>query len=217
VGRPVRDLTKEGPFGRLTPFESVGRKYGGNTYWLCRCECGEIKPVKGSHLTGGNVQSCGCLARETCAITGHANGGKNKTHGASGSPTFNSWKAMMARCNDTSHPGYLDYGGRGISVCEGWLSYDGFRADMGDRPENTTLNRKNNDGPYDQSNCNWATNREQALNTSRNVWIDFDGRSQTIIEWAEELGMSPKTIWSRMNVLGWSVEQTLTQPVHGRN
>ncbi len=210
MGRPVRDLTKEGPFGRLAVISCVGSKFGGNTYWLCRCDCGELTQVRGSHLTAGDVTSCGCARAERCAALGRR--GLARTHGASGTPTFNSWKSMLSRCFDPRHPSWADYGGRGITVCRAWFDYPAFAADMGERPAGLTIDRIDTNGNYEPGNCRWSTNREQQTNKSNNVSLTFDDRTQTIVEWAEELGLKPATLWSRLNVCGWSVEKALATP-----
>jgi hypothetical protein len=216
MGRPIRDLSKEGPFGRLTVISCVGRKLGGNVYWLCRCECGELREVRGSHLTSANTMSCGCARDERCAQLGRRSGGNNRTHDASGTPTFSSWRCMISRCCNPRHPHYNRYGGRGILVHPRWSDFDSFLADMGERPPGMTLDRIDNDDDYKPGNCRWATTREQHTNMSSNVLLHFDDRVQTIVEWAEELGIKSKTLWSRLNVCGWSVEQALTTPVERR-
>lgn len=217
MGRPMRDLAKEPPFGRLTAIRPVGRKFGGNMYWLCRCECGEEIEVRGSHLVERRVQSCGCLARDNCAEVGRRSGGWNKTHGASHTPTCRTWAGMVRRCTDQGHESYQDYGGRGIKVCDRWLQYENFVADMGERPDGMTLDRyPDMNGNYEPSNCRWATNREQQTNKRNNVLLAFEGRTQTMVEWAEEIGLSPKTLWHRLNTCGWSAEKALSEPLMGR-
>ena len=95
-------------------------------------------------------------------MTGHARHGH--AIGGKPSPTYRSWTAMIARCTYPSQPQYESYGGRGISVCERWRSFDNFLADMGERPAGTTLDRIDNDGTYEPGNCRWATPTEQQTN-----------------------------------------------------
>src|SRR5258708_4738298 len=84
-------------------------------------------------------------------------------------PLYDVWQGMKQRCFNPNHPGYRHWGGRGITVCERWLSFANFTADMGERPEGTSLDRKNNDGDYEPGNCRWATDKVQQTNR-RDSW-----------------------------------------------
>lgn len=89
-------------------------------------------------------------------------------HGHTGnydmSPTYRSWNSMRGRCNNPNDPSYADYGARGITVCERWQVFENFLADMGERPDGTTIDRKDNNGNYDKDNCHWNTIQNQNRN-----------------------------------------------------
>jgi len=138
--------------------------------------------------------------------------GKYK-HGMSNTRVFKIWMGIIDRCrNDRSG----NYGKRGIKVCESWLeSFDNFYADMGEPPTvKHSIDRKDVNGDYEPSNCRWATRTTQARNTRHNTVITFQGESRLLVEWSEITGIKPATICVRLYKLGWSIEKTLTTPVH---
>jgi len=127
--------------------------------------------------------------------------------------TKNSWVAMRSRCLNTDHPSYQNYGGRGITVCDKWMTYEGFVEDMGVRPDGLSLERLDNDGNYEPSNCVWATRKEQNRNHRRNQWIEYNGQKKIIEDWAELTGLNTSTLRKRL-ARGWSVERALkTEPI----
>ena len=124
------------------------------------------------------------------------------------------WKAMIRRCYRTSCEEYQYYGARGVTVCDRWRRYRNFVADMSPRPKGTSIDRIDNAGNYDPSNCRWATNTEQAYNRSDNHLLTFRGKTQCVTAWARELGIDRETIWGRLDApKPWSVEDALTIPV----
>ena len=124
------------------------------------------------------------------------------------------WYMMHERCENPKHAYYFNYGGRGIKVCKRWNSLDKFIADMGPRPSpNHTLERKDGNKDYTPSNVRWATRKEQAANTLNCVELTFRGETRIISDWAHELKMKPAVISKRL-AAGWSVERTLSEPVH---
>jgi hypothetical protein len=138
----------------------------------------------------------------------------HRTHGCSGTLTWNRWRSMIARCTMPNTKSYPRYGGRGIKVCDKWLhDFTAFLADMGECPgSGWTQDRENNDGNYEPGNCRWATRREQNRNTSRNRLLTHRGTEMCITEWAEETGINFRTIMTRLGK-GWSIEKTLDTPV----
>lgn len=138
-------------------------------------------------------------------------------HGWSKTTEYQSWLNMKARCYKPSTKEWGIYGGRGIAVCDRWRdSFPNFLADLGPKPTpKHSIDRINSDGNYEPSNCRWASTVVQASNTSRNVPITYQGRTQTYTAWARELGMNNETLRNRL-VKGWDIERALTTPVRVR-
>lgn len=121
------------------------------------------------------------------------------------SATYNSWCAMKARCLNPKSDRYPRYGGRGIKVCERWLIFDNFLADMGECPPGMTIDRHHIDDSYEPGKCRWATDEEQANKRSNNHLVTWNDKTQTIAQWATELGMSYSKLVSRI-WRGWPLE-----------
>lgn len=153
-------------YGRLLVIKRDINNSHKNAFWLCECECGQIKVINGQSLRNGETKSCGCLQREKAKKTFSKLLTK---HGMCGTKIYNVWKAMTKRCRDKNEADYKYYGGKGIKVCSSWLhSFKNFYKDMGDSyVEGLTLDRINPSGNYEPDNCRWATWSEQRNNQRR--------------------------------------------------
>lgn len=197
-------------FNRWTAVKKVGVNKRGNSVWECVCECGNVRNIERSSLITGNSKSCGCYQKELLRETKIK---LNTTHGKSRTKAHTIWKSMKGRCYNPNNKKYPIYGGRGIKVCAKWLnSFEAFFEDMGEPPEDLTLDRIDVNGDYSPENCRWATLVEQANNRRDNVCYTYQGRTLTVAEWAREVGKAGSTIHSRLR-RGWSFEKSITTPV----
>lgn len=198
VGKPLEDLTGQ-TFGRLTVV-SRANKRGIKARWRCVCVCGNEKIVAAPNLKNGSVSSCGCWQKESKTI-----------HGMTGTKTYYIWAAIIQRCNNPQNKDFSYYGERGITVCDRWIKFENFYADMGECPENLSLERLDNNKGYSPENCKWISHKKQMRNTRGNHFIEFRGERRTIIEWSEVTGISHKTINRRLK-RAWSIERALSTP-----
>jgi hypothetical protein len=198
---PFKDLTFQ-TFGKLKVLYQSAIKKHNRVTWVCRCSCGNQCLVTGNALVMGNTSSCGC---------GHYEG--ITTHGLSKTPTYKSWNAMVGRCTKPNWKDYARYGAIGITVCGRWLGEKGFEnflADMGTRPEGTTLDRyPNNAGNYEPGNCRWATPQQQNTNQRHLVFYEHEGKRMTITEWERELGFKKTTLRARIQRYGMTFEEAI--------
>ena len=132
-----------------------------NIVWNCKCDCGNLTQAVSSELKSGRKRSCGCLHSEVVSETSAKHG---HTRNKKFSPTYISWASMLTRCKNKNASNFKHYGGRGISVCGRWESFENFLEDMGERPEGKSIDRINVNGNYEPSNCKWATQTEQVAN-----------------------------------------------------
>jgi hypothetical protein len=143
-------------------------------------------------------------------IEGKLKGTFKPVHGKRKHPMYSTWRNMLRRCYDKKAPDYPRYGGRGVGVCEEWLSVNGFIewADNSGRKQGLTLDRINNDGNYEPTNCRWATHKEQSLNSTRSNLHTFNGVTDSLHGWAKTQGLKYNTVVSRVRY-GWPVEKAL--------
>lgn len=176
-------------YSRLTVIEPAERVRN-KTAWLCRCECGRECIAITDALRAGTKKSCGCWYEETRRFT-------RRTHGRSSSRTFRIWAGMLQRCSNPNVKCYERYGGRGILVCDRWLSFENFLADMGEAPEGMTIDREDNDGNYEPGNCRWQSRQRQSWNTRRSILVEYEGQRVPLQEAAKLAGISPGIAYYR--------------------
>lgn len=198
-------------FGRLVALDFISGNRANPRKWRCQCDCGAIVAVITRDLFNGNTTSCGCRIHEF-----HAD--RLRTHGMTRTITYATWTSMLARCSNPQSDRYVYYGGRGITVCERWHSFDLFFQDMGERPSKShSLDRIDNDGNYEPRNCRWALKATQNRNRRNNVTIEYRGETMCITDWADRLNMDHATLQQRIQRYGWSVEKAFTTPVRPRS
>jgi hypothetical protein len=174
-------------FGRLV----VLARSGGCSKWSCACDCGTAAVVSSWNLKNGKTRSCGCLRDESKRRI-------KTTHGMSYTREYQSWEQMRVRCENQASPAYKWYGGRGISVCDRWRSFENFYEDMGARPPATSLDRIDSNGNYEPWNCRWADSKRQQRNRTNNRIETYGGVTAPVSELCERFGVNHFTVRSRM-------------------
>lgn len=191
-------------YGRLVVVERAANAKNPkdtNARWLCICECGKSSVAYGGDLKHGKVVSCGCWNTE-----------KRITHGMSRTHVNSVWRSMLDRCRNPKNRAYVNYGGRGIQVCDEWSDFAVFNKDMGNRPAGYQIDRINNDGNYEPGNCRWVTAKQQQNNKRETRMLEFKGKTQSLGDWSAETGIKWHTLRGRLRY-GWDAERTLTTPV----
>lgn len=199
-------------FNKLTVISEAGTTPPNNQrVWKCLCDCGNEVFVTTKNLRSGNTKSCGCLKKETSKL----NGIKSGKHFSSKTRLYHIWRDMKARCYNENHTHYDRYGGRGITICDDWLSsFIEFKKWALSKGYNDTLtiDRIDNDKSYSPENCHCVTWKEQQRNRKSNVLIN----GKSLVELVEKSGLPYMTVWRRIKIYGWSVEQALTTPIRGK-
>lgn len=202
-----QDLTGR-VFNRLTVI-GIAYKVKGRTFWNCKCSCGNDAISSGDHLRAGSKQSCNCLRRENSKYL--QRNGKYR-HGMSKERPHRIWSNMISRCKYKELPEYKDYAGRGITVCDSWLTFENFYNDMKPFPDDLTLDRIDNSKGYYKENCRWATSKQQTRNTRKNLYITIDGVTNCLSAWAEISGIKYSTLLRRIKA-GWEPKFAMAAPV----
>lgn len=178
-------------FGRLTTLAPPEGRY---RTVQCVCVCGRETVVQLYGLTSGGTASCGCLRSEAAA--------RRRTHGMSKTRVYRIWAGMVSRCAGSTALKHKNYGARGITVCQRWLRFENFYADMGEPPfTGASIDRKHNDKGYSKSNCRWATTKEQSANTRRNKWYECRGQRLLLKDIANSAGITFSALYYRVNKL----------------
>lgn len=177
-------------FGNLLVLgKSENKKY----HYKCLCDCGNVLDVSKYKLRDKQIKSCGCT--------------KGIKHGKYHTRLYHIYYKMKTRCYNKHHISYKDYGGRGIKICNEWLN-DFMKfynwAIANGYNDNLTIDRIDVNGNYEPSNCRWADRTTQSNNTRRCIYITYNGKTQTIAQWAEELGINYNTLRARKTRLKWS-------------
>lgn len=198
-----RDLTGL-LFGRLTV---TGLASQNPVRWQCACACGKTKSIGAQELVSGKTKSCGCLRSETTAARKTKHGFLSndlKRH-----PVYNTWQALLRRCRNPNSSHFSDYGERGISVCERWLTFSNFVADMfASWKPGLSIERRDVNGNYCPENCHWENRRNQRLNQRRTKIYEYNGEKLALCLFAEKFGIEVKTLHARIS-RGWSFERAL--------
>jgi hypothetical protein len=190
-------------FGRWTVLKRSPQDRPGATVWQCLCDCGTIKDkVLYTGLTSGGSSSCGCWRKEMLVKP-------METVHSQRNPTYATWVSMKTRCLNKEHPTFKHYGARGIKVCPEWQSsFDKFLADMGNRPEGSSLDRIDNNGDYNKENCQWASKTTQAGNRRSNLRVMWDGEEYILNEVARMQNVEYQLLRARL-LRGLSIEDAV--------
>lgn len=207
----VKDLTGQ-KFSRLT-VTSLHETRNRKSYWNCVCDCGNNLTTRSDALTSGRAMSCGCLHKESASKVCK---NRNTTHGKSKSRTYKIWCGIMTRCTNQNASDFKHYGGRGISICARWFTFENFLADMGECPSGLSIDRIDVNGNYDPSNCRWVDMKIQARNTRKNRLLTHNNQTRCVAEWAEIYSVDRCIIKDRLR-LGWDTQDALEIPVRHIN
>lgn len=181
-------------------------------YWMFACDCGKKVIAKAWTVSSGKQKSCGCYHREESSQRAKCQFTK---HGLGGTRLYRIWKSMKTRCYNPESKSYKDYGGRGIGICDLWVSnfsafYD-WALSHGYTDE-LTIDRIDNEKGYSPENCRWLSQAGQALNKRTSKHYEFNGRFWNIKELSDFYGIKESTLRDRL-ASGWTIERAVYEPV----
>lgn len=196
-------------FGRLLVTARAPNDRWRAARWYCRCECGNSTVVTGSDLRSGHTVSCGCWNADRFSAVGKS----NRTHGHSQiTRTYRIWGGMKRRCLNRNDPAFPHYGGRGIKVCDRWMAYANFLADMGECPPGFSIERINVNGNYEPENCKWIPQSDQQNNRTDSQFLVFRGEKMTVSQFARLVGIKVELTVYRITRRGWTPERASHPP-----
>lgn len=185
-------------FGNLTVIRKNGKNKENRYIYECICTCGNIINTYKNQLDYGNRKSCGCVKSKS-----------NVKHGMRGHRLYATWRGILNRTLNKKDKEYENYGGRGIKVCDRWLDIKNFVEDMFPTHKNgLSIDRINNNGNYEPSNCRWATSKEQGINKRDTVLIELNGVVKPLTEWATIKKIKRATMYMRYR-RGYSNEEII--------
>ncbi len=184
---------------------------GNGKKFICKCLCGNIKTVAYSLMKRGLSKSCGCFRSENASILISL---REHKHNLSKHPLYRIWAGMRNRCYNKKDKGYKDYGGRGIFVCDEWKNdfkpfYD-WAISAGWK-KGLKNDRRDNDKGYSPQNCRFVNDSVSMRNTRRNVFIEYNGETMVITDWAKKVGITTESLKKRLYKLKWPIDKALTQ------
>lgn len=199
-------------FSRLTAISRDASKVS-RVHWLCKCSCGRSCVIASSKLINGHTQSCGCLHVERSSSANMKHGQSSYPNSGNSTKEYNTWAMMKRRCTNKTSADYMIYGGRGIKVCDRWLTFELFFMDMGAAPSaHHSIDRIDGNGPYSPENCRWADTKTQGRNRSITEFLEYNGERLPIGAWSEKTGIPYKRIHARLS-RGWTIAKALTTPM----
>ena len=197
-------------FGRWTVIEKAESRKR-MAVWKCRCECGTEKEVYQKHLLSGASTSCGCIRNEQASKRMKESNPAEIKHNMHHTRLYGKWRNMKHRCHNPNDRNYRYYGGKGIKVCDEWQEFIPFMewALKNGYNEGLSIDRIDFDGNYEPKNCRWLTIQKQQYNKSNNHLLTYEGKTQTLTEWAKERGIKQTTLDARINRSHWDIGRAL--------